>query len=301
MQDLRLEQHTERQHGLITRAQLLDLGSRRQVERLISTRRIVPVRRGVFRVVGTPESWEQVLMGACLAGGQTARASLRSAAAIWSLDGFRRDHLDVTVDPARRARLDGVIVHESNFDAPHHRAVREGIPVTSVARTLADLSSILPHWGVGRVVDDAVRRRLTTMAAYERVARDLTRRGRRRSTITRAVLEERSFAHDGSESDPERGIGRLLRRNGLPRPAAQFWVTTHIGKFRLDLAYPREKVAIEYDSWSHHAPRTAFDGDRRRDRALEMVGWHVLRFTSASTDVEIVESVSYHLLRRSVA
>lgn len=298
MKDLGYGDLAARQHGLVTRRQLLDRGTRRQVERLIATKRIATVRRGVFAVVGSRPSWEQCLLAACLAAGSTARASLRSAGALWDLQGFAPDVLEITVAPTRRARLDGVIVHESNLAG--HETTRHGIPVTSVARTLADLSRLYPEWRLGRVVDDAIRRKLTTMSAYERVARDLSARGRRRSTVTRHVLEARSFEHDGSESDGERRIADVLVRAGLPRPAAQHHVRLENRTVRLDLAYPSGMLAIEYDGWTYHRVRTSFDRDRERDAELQALGWRVARFTSDSSDSYVVATVRRLLARPPV-
>jgi very-short-patch-repair endonuclease len=62
--------------------------------------------------------------------------------------------------------------------------------------------------------------------------------------------------------------------------------------FRLDLAYPELKLAIELDGWDIHRTRTAFDDDRWRANLLVAAGWTLLRFTSRSTEREIVDCVT---------
>ena len=84
---------------------------------------------------------------------------------------------------------------------------------------------------------------------------------------------------------------RVLDASDLPAPTQQHWVRFGSDKFRLDLAYPEAKLAIEYDGWDTHKTRTAFDADRRRDRILQVNGWVVLRLTSKTSDAEIVETV----------
>ncbi len=74
-------------------------------------------------------------------------------------------------------------------------------------------------------------------------------------------------------------------------PTQQHPVRIGNDRFRLDLAYPEAKVAIEYDGWDTHRTRIAFDADRRRDRILQVDGWVVLRLTSKTSDTEIVEAL----------
>jgi very-short-patch-repair endonuclease len=288
----------ESQHGLVTRRQLRARLEPHQIDHLLTSGVFVGVRRGVFRLAGAPQTWEQQLLAACLAGGVTARASYGAAAALWRLLGFAPDDLVITVGPRRRARLDGVVVHQSNADAAAHRTKHHRIPVTTVARTLADLSWTMREFELGPVVDDAVRRGLTSLAAYERVASDLRRRGRRRTTVTEAVLDARGGALAGTESGPERRIARALVAAGLPRPVVQHRVKVGGRSYRIDLAYPEQMLAIEYDGWEHHGTRTAFDRDRDRANQLEVVGWTVLRFTSTSTDAAVVATVRAALATR---
>jgi very-short-patch-repair endonuclease len=205
------------------------------------------------------------------------------------------------VPRARRARLDGVIVHDSVVVGRAHVSTVRGSPTASVARTLTDLSAVVPQWMVERAVDDALRRNLVGMRTLTRVAEELSGRGRRRSTVTRAVADARQTGVDPGESDPEARLARLLVSAGLPAPVHQHRVRVGNRTRRLDLAYPESMIAIEYDGWAYHSQRSAFDADRARANELELLGWTVLRFTSASTDDAIVATVSAALLRASVA
>jgi G:T-mismatch repair DNA endonuclease (very short patch repair protein) len=171
--------------------------------------------------------------------------------------------------------------------------------VTSVARTLCDLSAVAPVRAVERATDEALRRKLVSLGTLERVAADLRCPGRARSTVTRSILEARVGSEAG-ESPPEGRIARLLVRAGLPRPTHQHRVRVNGRTVRIDLAYPDAMVAIEYDGWDYHRTRRAFDRDRARANDLEVLGWTVLRFTSASTDQAIVDTVRAALLRACV-
>ena len=288
------------QHGLVTREQLLREVTRRQLDRFVVRGQLETVRRGVYGVAGSPDTWERRLLATCFAAGPSAYASFRAAAAIWDLELFDRDLLEVTVAPARRARVRGAIVHQSGVWGPGHVATKMGIPITSVARTLCDLTAVVPHWMVERSIDEALRRKMLTLATLERVAAALAGPGRRRCTVMSTALDARRDGIEPGESAPEARVARLLVSAGLPKPIQQYSVRVGGRTLRIDLAYPSAMVAIEYDGWDFHSTRTAFDTDRARANELELLGFTVLRFTSRSSDRLIVDTVRAALQRASV-
>ena len=287
-----------RQHGLVSRPQALELMKPGQLRHLLRSARVELVRPGVYRVAGTPESWRQSLLAACLAVPHSV-ASFRAAAALWGFERFPEDALEITVPGRQRRRLPGVIIHDSSVTGPMHHAVVAAIPVTSVARTLCDLSAVAPAPVVERAFDEASRRNLVKLRTVERVAADLEGRGRARCTVTRAILEARGGSEPG-ESAAEARIARLLVRARLPRPTHQHRVRVNGRTVRIDLAYPDAMIAIEYDGWDFHRTRRAFDLDRARANELELLGWTVLRFTSASSNQLVVDTVRAALSRACV-
>ncbi len=287
-----------RQHALLTHLQVRRVLSAKQLEHRLDTGELEPVRIKVYRLGGAPESWEQSLHAACLARPGSV-ASFRAAAGLGRLNDFDRDLLELTVRGVNRARLADVVVHQSDVWGPGHVATKGGVPCTSVARTLCDLSAVVPEWMVERAVDDALRRKLVSLAGIRRVADALDRRGRRRATVVRRILSARTPGYHPGESDPEKGIAGLLVRAGLPRPVPQYRVRIGGRSYRVDLGYPDHGVVIEYDSWEHHRMRSAFDGDRARGNELEVLGLTVLRFTSKSTDATIVRTVADALDHRA--
>jgi hypothetical protein len=282
--------NARRQHGLVTHEQARTALAERTLRRWLADGRLEAVRIGVYRFAGVPQSWEQCLLAACLAR-PGVYGSFRAAAAAWILAGFDREVLEITVPGRSRVRLAGVVVHRSTVWGPDHVGQRSGIPVTSVARTLCDLSAVAPASMVERAVDDALRRKLVTLGSLERVADALDSRGRLRSTVTRGILEARQPGFDPGGSPAELRIVRLLVRAGLPKPVQQWRVRSQGRTARTDLAYPDLGIVIEYDGWDYHSPRTVFDDDRNRGNALELADLTVLRFTSASTDDYIVATV----------
>jgi len=289
---------TSRQHGLITRQQALEVVGEGRLQRLLRSSQLESLRRDVYRLPGVPESWRQLLLAACLAR-TPAVASFRAAAALWGLEGFAEGTLEITSPGTLRGRLPGVATHETQVWQPQHLDMRDGIPVTSIARTLCDLTAIARRWPVERAVDEAQRRKLLTLRELRDVYEELAGRGRRRSTVMRDILEARALSPDVGDSAPEARIIRLLISAGLPSPIAQYEIRTKSGLYRADLAYPDKMIAIEYDSWEFHAQRSSFDADRSRLVELELMGWMVLPFTSKSTDAYIVRTVRQALALRS--
>lgn len=296
----RLAPIARRQHGLVRTSQALDHLSPGQLRRLLRSGTLELVRRGVYRVAGVPESWSQVLLAACLSR-PGSYASFRTAAALWGLEGFARAEYEITVVGTNRARLDGIVVHESRVAGPAHLAVVDAIPVSSMARTLCDMTAVAPPWTVAHAVDEALRRQLVTLRALTHVAESLAGRGRHRCTVMREILEHRAPSFHPGESDPEKRIAELLVRAGLPEPTRQHRIRIGARTYRIDLSYPEARIAIEYDSWGFHSSRSAFDHDRARGNELVILGFQLLRFTSQSSDQQIVDTVRGALIRTPVS
>jgi hypothetical protein len=289
------------QLGLVTRVQACTALTENQIEHRLATGRLEAVRHGVYRVAGSPETWEQHLLAACLAGGVGAAVSFRCAAWLWQLGSPERpDELEITVPRGRRARLPGVIAHDTRVVGRLHFTRLGPIPITTPARTLCDSTAYAPDWVVERALDDALRRRITTLRNVTRVFVDLATKGRRRSTIMRAVLDDRLPGFQPGDSQPEVRIATWLSAAGLPKPVQQHRVRVGNRTYRMDLAYPVEKIDIEYDGWETHRQRGPFDENRDRDAILEVdAGWLVMRFTSKSGRATIVERVAKALANRS--
>ncbi len=284
------------QHGLVTRAQALECLSGRQVEHWLAVGRLFAVRRGVYRLPGAVPSWAQRLLAACLASDGVA--SHRSAARLFGLP-VPAERLEVTVARGRLARLPDVVAHRSNLLLPRFCTTVDGIPVTTVERTLVDLSAVLGPPTCARAVDEAVRRDLCTYGSLDACYRVMRRRGRRRVTVIEAILAERLDGVEPGDSEWEMRIARWLVEEGFGKPEQGLWVVAGGERFCLDLAYPAARVAVEFDGWDAHRVRGRYDADRRKWRRLELEGWTVLPFTSACSRAEVVADVRLALQRRA--
>jgi very-short-patch-repair endonuclease len=241
-----------RQHGVVSLTQLIAAGiSARAVSRRVDTNRLHRIHRGVFAVGHTGLSKEGRWLAAALACGPTAVVSHQSAAALWDLLAVPGGPIDVTVPGlgGRRSRL-GIAVHRSSTLEAGCCTQHLGIPVTTPARTIADLRRVLP---TGRL-ESAVRRA---------------------ELLRLDVGEQPGYAADPARSELERCFVRLCRQHGLPDPEHN----VRVGPFEVDFVWRERWLIVETDGFRHHGTRSAFEADRERDVRLGMLGYQVVRFT----------------------
>jgi hypothetical protein len=198
------------------------------------------------------------------------------------LPGGEQELQEVLCPRWRRARHETLIVHESKQIDTVDMSIVDGIPVTTVERTLFDLGAVCSSFVVERAVEDALRRELTTFDALCATVDRLGRQGRNGAGVLRAVLDE--FAADLRLTDSvrERMMLQIFRRHGLPKPIPQY-VVRHRGRFiaRVDAALPQWKISFEYQSYQWHLGKRAIDDDNRRRRKLQAVQWTEIGVTGA--------------------
>jgi very-short-patch-repair endonuclease len=93
----------------------------------------------------------------------------------------------------------------------------------------------------------------------------------------------------------ETRVRLLLVDGGLPQPVAQHVVCDAFGRFiaRVDMAYPKKRIALEHDG-DHHRSRSVYQSDVRRRNALTDAGWTVVTIVAAEfygSPQQIVERV----------
>lgn len=267
------------QHGLATVDQLAALGvTRAAVRHRIGVQRWAWAARRVVRIGGAPETWESRLLAHILSAGDGAVASHRAAAALWGLDGVGQGIVELTVPRPRWYRVPGVRSHRSTDLDRAPATLRQAIPVTPVARTLLDLGAVTGRRKVLLAIDSARRRRLTTWDALLDTLVLHARRGRNGVGVLRAILDEHFDEAAVSDSAFERLVLAVLTSAGLPTPVLQHPIEVDGRSYRLDLAYPAARLAIELDG-SIHLERRVWEADHARQNALILAGWTVLRFT----------------------
>jgi very-short-patch-repair endonuclease len=265
----------DRQHGVVAVWQLIAIGlGEGAIRYREKVGRLHRIHRGVYAVGYRKLTRHGHWMAAVLAYGPDAVLSHRSAAALWGI-GPGSYKIDVTTPHSKRSRK-GIRAHTATLDS-EDRAVRDGIPVTSVARTILDLAAQLDHGPLTHLVEDADRKQLFDLKALDRA---IARRPRVAGVARlRAVLNAYRGTAD-TRSRLERAFRRLIARAGLPEP--QFNVI--VAGVLVDVWWPQWKLVVELDSEPYHANPSAFESDRIRDATLQKADIRVLRVTGDRLD-----------------
>jgi hypothetical protein len=263
--DLALAGLAARQHGHVTRRQLLALEwDTDRIARQLRAGRLIRVHTGVYAVGHVPPSPLGAAMAAVLACGPRAWLSHASAAVLWQILATFRGAFEVTV-PVRRRRP-GVVVHRCAKMASADLTVHYGIPITSPARTLHDLAPRLTDAQLTRAYNDG------RLAGYLRDDDLVEFLGRTASPRLAAIVRP---GEEPTRSDLEDAFLRFAATHGLPRPHVNVVVCGH----RADAYFPDQQVVVEIDSVRFHGDRIAFETDRDRDAERLQAGIRTVRIT----------------------
>lgn len=215
--------------------------------------------------------WAAVL--AC-GGVDAAVLSHRTAAAAWDLRPLSSGKLDVTT-MRRCASTPKLRVHKGRTLDPLDDVVRQpdGLPVTSMARTLVDLAGVLTAQQLERSCHRAEVLRRLDVGEVERLLAPRRSRGARNLRAALATLA--LAAPDITRSELEERFLALLADAGLPRPEVNAVVAGH----EVDFLWRDCRLVVEADGAATHLTPKAFEEDRRRDAALQVAGFRVVRFT----------------------
>lgn len=277
-----LSELAERQHGVVSRGQLLELGfGEGAIKARVGMRRLVGIHGGVFAVgQGRVDRRGRWWAGVLAYGGGVL--SHRSAAELWGLGRQRGSLVEVTAPGGRQGveRRPQLWIHRCRLlpteDGTAHGG---GLPVTTVARTLFDYAEIVPFAQLERAWEAADRLNLLQLAAVERVCeRGYGRRALR--PIRRLLAGARAPA--GGRSPLEDRFQRFLAAHRLPPGSANVDVLGH----EVDVLWPAARLIAELDSWEHHGHRAAFERDRSRDPERMIAGYRTIRVTHRRLDKE---------------
>jgi hypothetical protein len=264
-----LAEIASRQHGVVSRGQLLDAGvTTDEIRWRLEIGALLRAHRGVYRVGHRAPSVEARYLAAVLAGGEDACLSGLAAAHLLGLLRGGRAPAPAVTAPLKR-RVEGVRMRRGRI-GPLDRAVHLGIPVTTVPRTLTDLAADLDLDDLARACHEAGVRHRTTPAHVEAV---LERRGRvpgagklrhvlnGDARVTLSALEKRFLD--------------LLASHDLPLPETNRVAGSH----RVDCRWPDRRLTAELDSYRFHHSRHAWERDRRREREARARGDDFVRYT----------------------
>ncbi|MFY1621376.1 DUF559 domain-containing protein [Micromonospora sp. WMMD736] len=256
------------QDGVLTLAQALRCGlSQDAVDRRVSSghwRRCSP---GVYFVDDRPFTDAARIRSAVWGYGKQAAASGLAAAWWHGLTRYAPDIVEVTVPrDARLLRRPGTRLRRRDL-TPADVVERNTLQVTELALTVVEAA--VRRGGGPALMDRALQRHLDLPRLWRAHLRN---KGRHGSPRARLLLQA---ADDGARSEAERLLVKLLRAAGITGWKANY----PIGGYKVDVAFPKAKVAIEVDGWAFHSDQQDFQIDRERQNKIALLGWQVLRFT----------------------
>lgn len=221
-------------------------------------------------------------MAAVLAGGDGAVLSHRSALALWDLAPTPGGAIDVTGRRGTSGKRPGIRLHHTRHLPDTHTTDIDGIPVTTVARTLLDAAGTHSPRSLRNSLEAAQRRDLLDLPTLSDLL-DTSAGGRRGTAHLRAALAELDDEPAWTQSRLEEDFLALVRSAALPLPRVNMLLLDGI---LVDFCWPAHHLVVEVDGWQHHRTRRSFEEDRRRDLRLQLAGWRVIRLTARRLTAE---------------
>jgi very-short-patch-repair endonuclease len=222
-------------------------------------------------------------MAAVLSCGDGGLLSHESAAALWGIRSMpqareRLQGIDVCIPAELRRRRAGIRIHRSSKLSPADRGVCDRIPVTSAARTLIDLGTVLDSEQLEAAVNEADKLDRIDPESLRLVLAEAPRIPG--TAPLRRLLDRRTFRL--TDSELERRFLRLVRQAGLPVPRTGSRVNGH----RVDFFWPELGLVVETDGLRYHRTAAQQARDRQRDHDHIAAGLTPLRFTHAQVAFE---------------
>lgn len=273
--DLRVARRCARQWGVISRAELQECGlSRHAIAGRVTKGWLHPLHRGVYAVGHDRPPLEGRFLAAVKACAPSGMLSHRAAAALFGFLRWDGRHPEVTV-PGPGTRLHrGVRVHRAASLDPCDIAYVQGIPITSPARTLADLAAQLSARELRRAVRQAQSLRLVELRELVDV---LTRLGPRRGSRKLARIIATGPAPTRSELEDV--VLDLIVGAGLAHPDVNVPIVLAGRRVVPDFRWALEHLVVEADGAAWHEHKLAREDDAERQALLEAHGQQVIRVT----------------------
>ena len=265
------------QHGIVTHEQLVRAGlTAKRVASWLRGGRLIRVHRGVYAVGHRVLTQQGRWMAAVLACGEGAVLSHWSAAQLLGIAPRRAMRPEVSRPRTFRGQA-GIVCHQMTV-AADERDLIDGIPTTSLSRTLFDLAAVASKREVERAFHEAEVRRLTGRLSVPQLLERYP--GRRGAPLLRELLASKE-PFGISRNDFEELFVAFLDRHRLSRGIMNGTLALRGKLFSPDCMWPEQRLIVELDSREVHDTDRSFQGDRRRDRILLAEGWRSARITWA--------------------
>jgi very-short-patch-repair endonuclease len=263
-----LDDYLRDHDGVVTLTQARRAGlSKHAVNRRVKAGNWLRCAPGVYFADDRPFTDSARVRATVWGYGHLAVASGLAAAWWHGLTRFAPDIIEVTVPRNSNGRCRAGSRLRRRDLAPTDIVERNGLRVTALPLTVVEAAA--RRGGGAKLMDSALQRHVELAQLWRAHMRN---KGRHGSPAARRLLQA---ASDGARSEAERLLVKLLRDNGITG-----WKTNYpVGGYKVDVAFPKQKVAIETDGWAFHSSQEDFQNDRERQNKIALLGWQVLRFT----------------------
>ncbi|MGB5151422.1 MAG: DUF559 domain-containing protein [Mycobacterium sp.] len=254
--------------GVITLEQACSVGmGRHTVQRRVAAGRWRRCGPSVYFVDDRPFTDAARIRAGVWGYGKNAASSGLAAAWWHGLTRFAPEIVEVTVPRNSNGRVHaGTRVRRRDLGRPDV-VERRGLRVTALTLTVVEAAA--RRGGGSAIMDSALQQQIPLSELWRS---HLRHKGRYGAPAARRLLQA---ADDGARSQAERLLAQLLRSASLTG-----WRTNYkVGRYRVDFAFPKHRVAIEVDGWAFHSDRADFQHDRERQNQIMLMRWQVLRFT----------------------
>ena len=171
-----------------------------------------------------------------------------------------------------------VIVHRSVDLTPHDCTWFEGIPVTTPERTLCDLGLVFPETEVMRILRHAVATGVVSRRDVWMIRRRISKSGRDGAGVIGRCLDALPDLAEYTESGLEVTFLEMCADFGAPEPSIQLAIVVGGRTYRVDFAYPRQRVFVEVDGRRSQSEPDQIANDGDRQNTVVAAGWQPLRF-----------------------
>ena len=272
--DVAVAELAAQQWGVISLHELLQCGvSEGGVKRRLTRGRLHRLYRGVYAVGHPNVPLEGRFLAATKACGPAAVLSHRSAAALWGILAWDDRYPEVTVLGTTARTHKRIRAHRSTTLHRDETTRRSGIPVTTPARTILDLSSVLPYKGLRRATRQALSLNLATIRDLRQT---LDRAGPRPGSAKLARVIATAVP---TRSELEDAVLDLIIAAGLEHPDVGKPLRINGRRVIPDFRWPRQRLVIEADGARWHDNAIARQDDAERQALLEATGDRVVRVT----------------------
>ncbi|MGN6216990.1 MAG: type IV toxin-antitoxin system AbiEi family antitoxin [Solirubrobacterales bacterium] len=261
-----------RQHGVVSRKQLLGLGyTVSAIEHRLRVGRLYLLDRGVYAVGRRQLSREGYWMGAVLVCEPDAALSHRSAAALWGFGKEHPDYIEVSVRRRGKHHRAGLRVHSRPSIPVEDLTTRRHIPLTQPVRTFLDLATVAGPKTVERAINEADKRDVIDPDRLRRALEDHP--GEPGIRRLRRILDKHTFRL--SDDELELLFRPIAAAAGLSTPLTK----QRVNKFEVDFFWPDLGLVVETDGWRYHRTPSAQTRDALRFQRHTASGLTPLRFS----------------------